>query len=128
GGLVLGVGAAITLAVWTDDEFATGSFEAGTFEFQGSADGDTFSDNPEAPGQPITFGVEAENLSPGDSVSGAYTVLVTENSTDDATVALSDGESDPAAGLTYSMVETEEHGCESPEIGEEIIGDDPLGV
>ncbi|XSS44541.1 SipW-dependent-type signal peptide-containing protein [Propionibacteriaceae bacterium Y1685] len=31
GGLVLGIGAVVTLAAWTDDENAAGQFSAGTF-------------------------------------------------------------------------------------------------
>ena len=47
GGLVLGVGAAVTLAAWNDSEFVTGTFTAGTFNMQGSTtDGTTFTDHP----------------------------------------------------------------------------------
>jgi len=45
GGLVLGVGAAVTLAAWNDSEFATGTFTAGTFNLEGSTDGTTFTDH-----------------------------------------------------------------------------------
>ena len=45
GGLVLGVGTAVTLAAWNDSEFATGDFAAGTFVFQGSTDNETFEDH-----------------------------------------------------------------------------------
>src|SRR5690606_31735774 len=43
GGLVLGVGTAVTLAAWNDSEFASGTFRAGTFDLEGSTDGTTFS-------------------------------------------------------------------------------------
>ena len=36
GGLVLGIGAAVTLAAWNDSEFASGQFAAGTFNLEGS--------------------------------------------------------------------------------------------
>ena len=53
GGLVLGVGAAVTLAAWNDSEFATGTFGAGSFNLEGQetiAAG--FSDHETAPGAP----------------------------------------------------------------------------
>ncbi|WP_255808456.1 SipW-dependent-type signal peptide-containing protein [Leucobacter aridicollis] len=46
GGLVLGVGAAVTLAAWTDNEWVRGVFGTGTFGIEGSKDGSVFSDNP----------------------------------------------------------------------------------
>lgn len=46
GGLVLGVGAAVTLAAWTDNEWVRGVFGTGTFGIEGSTDGSAFSDNP----------------------------------------------------------------------------------
>lgn len=49
GGLVLGVGAAITLAAWNDSEFATGTFTAGSFNLQGSTDGTTYAEHTAAP-------------------------------------------------------------------------------
>jgi len=126
GGLVLGVGAAITLAAWTDEEFASGNFGAGTFVFEGSINGTDFTSNPDTPGQEISFEVGAQELSPGDAVSGAYSVQVTEGDYD-ATVILNDGTSEPATGLTYSVVETETHGCDSATVGDPLITDAALG-
>ena len=45
GGLVLGVGTAVTLAAWNDSEFAKSTFTAGSFVFQGSTDGTAFADH-----------------------------------------------------------------------------------
>lgn len=42
GGLVLGVGATMTLAAWNDSEYATATFTAGRFDIVGAADGATF--------------------------------------------------------------------------------------
>ena len=42
GGLVLGLGAAVTLAAWNDSEFAKGTFTSGSLNIQGSVDGDIF--------------------------------------------------------------------------------------
>lgn len=36
GGVVLGLGAAVTLAAWSDDVFASGTFNTGTFELEGN--------------------------------------------------------------------------------------------
>lgn len=38
GGVVLGIGAAVTLAAWSDDVFADGTFNTGSFELQGAVD------------------------------------------------------------------------------------------
>lgn len=37
GGVVLGLGAAVTLAAWSDDVFANGNFFTGTFEMEGNS-------------------------------------------------------------------------------------------
>lgn len=42
GGVVLGLGAAVTLAAWSDDVFADGTFNTGSFELQASTDGAIF--------------------------------------------------------------------------------------
>ena len=42
GGLVLGVGAAATLAAWNDSEYGAATFTAGRFDIVGSTDGTTF--------------------------------------------------------------------------------------
>src|SRR5699024_2795864 len=36
GGVVLGLGAAVTLAAWSDDVFANGIFNTGSFELEGN--------------------------------------------------------------------------------------------
>lgn len=55
GALVLGVGATMTLASWTDTEFATGSFATSRFDTQSSIDNSAWADNTSAPGATITF-------------------------------------------------------------------------
>lgn len=55
GALVLGVGATMTLASWTDQEFATGSFSASRFDTQSSIDNSAWADNTSAPGATISF-------------------------------------------------------------------------
>jgi predicted ribosomally synthesized peptide with SipW-like signal peptide len=55
GALVLGVGATMTLASWTDNEFATGSFATSKFDTQSSIDNSAWADSTAAPGAAITF-------------------------------------------------------------------------
>ncbi|WP_295013301.1 SipW-dependent-type signal peptide-containing protein [uncultured Microbacterium sp.] len=86
GGLVLGVGAAITLAAWNDSEFATGTFTAGSFNMQGSGDGTTYADHATSPGLGLTFSANFGNLSPGDVVYAPYWVQLTGTTTANATV------------------------------------------
>jgi len=93
GGLVLGVGAAITLAAWNDSEFATGTFTAGSFNIQGSA-GDPTSDTGWADhatsddAATLDFTVNASELTPGDTVYAPFSLRVdpTKNSYDAAVV------------------------------------------
>lgn len=55
GALVLGVGATMTVAAWTDTEFATGSFTASKFDTESSIDNSVWASNTSAPGATITF-------------------------------------------------------------------------
>lgn len=80
GGLVLGVGAVVTLAAWNDSEFAEGIFGAGTFDLVGSTDGVTFDNHPDSAGAAeLTLDTEeASNLTPGDSVYLPFAVQLSE--------------------------------------------------
>lgn len=110
GGLVLGVGAAVTLAAWTDQEWAVGSFGAGSFNIEGSTTGEeaSFTDH-ESPAGAATLGFEvgAGNLSPGDTVAAPFVLRTDETTTYDATVALTSaiGEGANAANLTYGITQ-----------------------
>ena len=56
GALVLGVGAAVTVAAWTDNEYSEGSFSATTFTTESSVNfGGTWADNIASPGATMTF-------------------------------------------------------------------------
>lgn len=71
GGLVLGVGAAVTVAAWTAQDNATGSFATSTFVTQSSADaGATWANNSVAPGATLQLGAGA--LSPGVTVAASF--------------------------------------------------------
>lgn len=92
GGLVLGVGAAVTLAAWTDDEFVQGIFTAGQFDLEGSTTGadDDFASHPTAgAADQLEFTVDlAGDLAPGDVVYAPYFVRLAAGTTNDATLDL----------------------------------------
>ena len=76
-GLVLGVGASVTLAAWTDTEWVFGGNGAGgpgvgtsTFEVQQStaAPFTAFGDEEDNPGGEVVFAPDALDLTPGDTV------------------------------------------------------------
>lgn len=116
GGLVLGVGAAITLAAWNDSEYATGTFEAGDFNLEGSTDGTDYAEHASAgAAAPLAFSVDASNLSPGDSVSAPFAVRLDEATTYDANVVVNPSTTTGAVtGLTYSLTTTDGFGCGDP--------------
>lgn len=71
GGLVLGVGSAVTLAAWTDDGYATADLRAGTFAVESSVTGATtgYADHATAAGAAVlTFTAPATALTPGQTV------------------------------------------------------------
>lgn len=108
GGLVLGVGAVVTLAAWTDQEWAVGTFGAGSFNIEGSTDGTTFTDHASQAGAAtLGFEVGADNLTPGDTVAAPFVLRTDATTTYDATVVLTSaiGEGDNAANLTYGITQ-----------------------
>lgn len=121
GGLVLGVGAAVTLAAWNDSEFAKGTFTAGSFTFTGSADGTTFSDHATTgAAASLTFELNPTNLSPGDVVYAPYALRL--GGTYDATLAsvapVADGDFATPGKLTYAVVSTgTTFGCDAAAFG-----------
>lgn len=105
GGLVLGVGAAATLAAWNDSEFGAGTFTAGTFNIVGSTDGTNFTQHPTSPGAGLTFTGPATALTPGDKAYGMFSVK-TVNPSMAGTVQLkatAGNGSALGAHLTYSV-------------------------
>lgn len=108
GGLVLGLGAAVTLAAWTDNEWATATFTSGHFNLVGSADGLNFSDHPTT-GAPATlsFSTGFNNLSPNTTVAALYALRLDTPTTVSATgvVTAAVGTGTAEANLTYRIVE-----------------------
>ncbi|MBB1025591.1 MULTISPECIES: SipW-dependent-type signal peptide-containing protein [unclassified Dietzia] len=83
GGLVLGLGAAGTLAAWTDSEFARGVFTSGQFNIQGNeststppANG-TWTDHYTAAGAAqLQFSTGFNSLSPGSTVYAPFSLRI----------------------------------------------------
>ena len=111
GGLVLGVGTAVTLAAWNDSEFATGNFAAGQFNLEGSVDGatGTYTDHDTAAG---AAGLEftlplSSNMSPDDVVYAPFWVRLDATTTSPATLAATGVTADGlnAPNLSYEVYE-----------------------
>ncbi|WP_087485842.1 SipW-dependent-type signal peptide-containing protein [Brachybacterium massiliense] len=122
GGLVLGVGAAITLAAWNDSEFATGTFEAGDFNLEGSLNGTEFIEHDTVDtAAPLAFGVDASNLAPGDIVSAPFAVRLDATTSYDAGVVVRPaGTTNEIAGLTYTLTTTVGFGCDAT-VGDTLV-------
>jgi predicted ribosomally synthesized peptide with SipW-like signal peptide len=122
GGLVLGVGATVTLAAWSDSEFATASFQAGTFNLQGSTDGTAFADHASAPGAALGFSVNATALSPGDVVYAPYAVRLAADTTSPATVTVTaPSTTGTVAGLSYRLIQPSSFGCTAATTGTTLV-------
>lgn len=79
-GLVLGVGATVTLAAWNDSEFAGGTVSAGHFTLEGSVDGTSFSTTEAADPHQLSFSVTSA-LTPGQRTYALFSVRTTAGST-----------------------------------------------
>ncbi|WP_292774688.1 MULTISPECIES: SipW-dependent-type signal peptide-containing protein [Microbacterium] len=112
GGLVLGIGTAVTLAVWNDSEFANGTFTAGAFNLQGSTDGTAYADhNSAGTAATLAFTLPAGlvgNMSPTISVYAGFWVRLAAGTTSGANLVADGTTADPAASsntghLSYSI-------------------------
>jgi predicted ribosomally synthesized peptide with SipW-like signal peptide len=107
GGLVLGVGAAVTLAVWNDSDFATGTFTSGHFTVQSSEDGTTFADHATSQtAAPLAFTTGFDNISRSMTVAAPFVFRLDEDTTYDATVAVASAQGSGTAesALSYGIV------------------------
>jgi predicted ribosomally synthesized peptide with SipW-like signal peptide len=126
GGLVLGVGAAVTLAAWNDSEFAQGTFTAGSFNMVGSTDGTTFTDHATAAVGTVAtlpFTVPAVNLTPGDTTYAGFAVRLTAATTTDAVVTVSNSATTGVVtNLSYTVIDTgATFGCTADSTGTALI-------
>lgn len=116
-GVVLGIGAVMTFASWTDQEWAKATFSTGTFDIQGSADGTTFADHPTASGAlQLTFN-GGNRLYPGAEVSVPYAIKLSSTSTYQGAIALSGSTTsstsnpDLTNALSYKIYKSASWGC-----------------
>jgi predicted ribosomally synthesized peptide with SipW-like signal peptide len=103
GGLVLGVGAAVTLAAWTDQENAAGSFTASVFNTESSVDRSNWNHNI---GDPLVATLTAgTGMSPGVSRFAPFNIRTTDATTVAGTVLLNDTDATGAlaVGLEYRI-------------------------
>lgn len=82
GGLVLGIGAAVTLASWNDGENATAQFTAGRFGIEGSLTGNSTDYGKHGSGSPaaLSFSAPSSGMYPGAVVYAAFAVRTTAGS------------------------------------------------
>ena len=129
GGLVLGIGAAVTLAAWNDSEFAQGTFTAGSFNLEGSTDGTAYGNYPSTGPAALAFTTSTANMSPGDVVSAPFAVrLDAETSYDAAVTVTSAPTSGPQTGLTYSLTRTTSFGCGTGVLSTLVPANQQLGT
>jgi len=124
GGLVLGVGAAITLAAWNDSEFASAEFEAGSFDMVGSIDGANFANHPTGTPAALSFSAGFDNLSPDTTVSAPFVLHLTPTTTFDAEVELVSavGAGTAETNLTYGIQQVASvAACTPTAVGIEIV-------
>jgi predicted ribosomally synthesized peptide with SipW-like signal peptide len=122
GGLVLGVGASITMAAWNDSEFAQGTFASGKFNMMGSINGTTWAEHASATtAGALPFTVPATNLSPGDVVYAPFAVQLDATTTNNAIATISAASSGTVSNLTYSLITTAAFGCTSTTTGNALV-------
>jgi predicted ribosomally synthesized peptide with SipW-like signal peptide len=91
GGLVLGIGVAVTLAAWNDSEYATAQFKAGTFNLEGSTTNapDSFADHATPGTAAVVFDIATYgNVSPGAVLYEQFWVRLAANTTSGAQLLL----------------------------------------
>lgn len=121
GGVVLGVGAAVTLAAWQDDVFTQGTFTAGSFNVQGSTDGGTTWVEADTAGTAATLaftlgGATLQYLSPGDTVYAPFALHTATGTTNGADISIPTVTGDGGTilpNLTYTLVETTSATCDA---------------
>ncbi len=128
GGVVLGVGTAVTLAVWNDSEFATGTFSSGHFDLEGSTDGAAFDSSPTAPGKTLTFALDADAMSPGAVAYAPFAVQLSSDSDYAAAVTLAQQIGGTiGANLSYSVYDVGTFGAtcsaDAPPTGTALVAD-----
>lgn len=87
GGAVLGLGAVVTLAAWSDSEFAQGMFGTGTFGIEAATGEGTYGEHA-TEGEalelafPLDEGETAVDLAPGETVTATWNIKNVEGGED----------------------------------------------
>ncbi|QZQ53628.1 SipW-dependent-type signal peptide-containing protein (plasmid) [Curtobacterium sp. TC1] len=116
GGLVLGVGAVVTLAAWQDDEFAHGTFtSSGDFQLLGQVDAaEGFTDHATSPGGELSFDLNASSLAPNMVSYSPYGVELAAGTTVPATVTVTAGATTGTVDdLTYGIYAVDAFTCDA---------------
>ncbi|MFL4474065.1 SipW-dependent-type signal peptide-containing protein [Paeniglutamicibacter sp. MACA_103] len=124
GGLVLGVGAAVTLAAWNDSEFAQGTFGAGHFNMQGSTNGTDFSDHAAGAPAQLGFSLGFDGLSPTDTVAAPFVMHLDPDTTNNAEVSVASATVSGTAALelSYGIVQVDSFAsCTPTATGTQIV-------
>lgn len=111
GGMVLGVGAAVTLAAWSDSEFAEGIFGTGAFDLEGSATGIGYSSHTEGNAVDLSFPLDASEISADQTIQAPFAVRLSEATTENANVTMAAEFVGSINGLSYEVYKTESFGC-----------------
>lgn len=112
GGLVLGLGGAVTLAAWNDSEFATGLFASSQFNLEGSTTGATegYEDHATSgAAADLQFSVPVADLSPGDVVAAPFWVRLDATTTAPGSLDLVALETTDSAGTNSEQLSYEVH-------------------
>lgn len=113
-GVVLGVGATVTLAAWNDSEYAGGAVTAGQFTLEGSTDGvEYWSSEPGSP-HALSFTPDAA-LYPGATSYSLFSVRTAEGSIGGTVQVLADDGNAGGLGayLTYGIRQIEGTTCDA---------------
>ncbi|MBB0967665.1 hypothetical protein G6016_01555 [Dietzia aerolata] len=123
GGVVLGLGAAVTLAAWSDDVFADGVFNTGNnFELVAAVDAAgtdfrTYNGPDSIDGETgrldFDFSLDATSMEPGETVYAPITLATSDTSDMGGTVSLAsvDAEGSYERLLTYRIYKDTAHGA-----------------
>lgn len=108
GGLVLGVGAAVTLASWTDEEWVAASFASGSFTLESSTshkNGADFADHSLDGGSTLNFKLpEASKLAPNETLAAPLSLRLDADTTHDAIVTMNAESDQQIKGLNYEAI------------------------
>lgn len=130
GGMVLGLGAAVTMAAWSDSEFASGIFNTGSFNLQGSATGGDFQDHASIGDRAsLDFTMTPRELTPNDTVAAPFAVQLAKGTTYGADLVLTNATlTGGLTGLTYDIVETTAFGCDTGTVGDPLVRSTQFGT